>query len=143
MDLLFTNSDGKNIILKSLPFKTESAFMFYQHTNVFMSNLIENSEEDIEKGKVDFYMHEFTVGSPSSFGPNGFSGFSPNLQQRYYFKDLNGLHQIKNKSQFKSFPEILGAELHKKMKNSDKEQKQFLLDYFTEYNNSVVKLNPK
>lgn len=141
--LLFSNSDGKTTMLKSLPFKKEPIFLFYDSENVFMSILIENTEEELKKGKIDFYTHEFTAGSPSSFGPNGFSGYTPVNIQIYYFKDLNGLHQIKNKSHFKSFPEILGVELYKKMKNSDKEQKEFLLDYFTAYNNSVEKLNPK
>jgi hypothetical protein len=135
--LLYHNRENKKIILKSLPLKREPAFLFYEPTNVFMSILIENSEEDIEKGKIDFYIHEFSVGSPTSFGPNGFSGYTTNDLQRYYFKDLNGLHQIKKKSQFKNFPELLGVELYKKMRKSDKERKQFLLDYFTEYNNSV------
>lgn len=141
--LLFSNSDGKTTMLKSLPFKKEPVFLLYDPENVFMSILIENSEEELKKGKVDFYIHEFTSGTPSSFGPNGFSGYSPVNIQIYYFKDLNGLHQIKKKSQFKSFPEILGVELFKKMRKSDKEPKEFLLDYFTSYNNSVVKLNPK
>jgi len=135
--LLYNNLEKKNIVLKSLPLNKEPAFLFYEPTNVFMSILIENSEEDIKEGKVDFYIHEFSVGSPSSFGPNGFSGYTTNNLQRYYFKDLNGLHQINKKSQFKSFPELLGVELYKKMKKSDKEREQFLHDYFTEYNNSV------
>jgi len=139
--LLFTNSDKKSIILKSLPIKRNFAFLDKKATNVFMNILIENSEEEIEKGKVDLYMHKFTAAG--SQGANGFSGYSSGNVQTYYFKNLSGLHQITYKYQFKSFPKILGNELYKKMEKSDKGQKQFLFDYFTEYNNSVVKLNPK
>jgi hypothetical protein len=55
----------------------------------------------------------------------------------YYFKDLNGLHEINFKYQFKRFPKILGKKLYKEMMNSNKDQKQFLLDYFTEYNKNI------
>lgn len=141
--LFYKNIEGSPIRLKSLPIVKDLAFkMFYDPTNVFMNILIENPEEEIEKGKVDFYIHEFSVSSPSGFGPNGFYDYSSKNIQIFYFKDSIGLHQIKNKSHFKSFPKILGKELHKKMKKSDKGKKQFLLDYFNEYNNSIDKLNP-
>jgi len=137
--LLFTNSDEEKISLKSLPIKRILDFRINKSTNVFMNILIENSEEEIEKGKVDFYMHKFTAAA--SPGANGFSNHSSGNVKIYYFKDSSGLHQITYKYQFISFPKILGKELYRKMEKSDKGQKQFLYDYFMEYNKKIDMLN--
>jgi hypothetical protein len=139
--LIFTNSNNQKITLKSLPIKREASLIFHDSTNGFMNILIENSEKDLEKGKIDFYIHEFSIGSPSSFGSNGFTGYTTNNVQRYYFKDLKGLHPIRNRSGYKKFRKLLGIELFKKMKKSNKEQGQFLFDYFTEYNKKIDNLD--
>ena len=56
-----------------------------------------------------------------------------------YFQYLDGLYIIESKSDFKQFPKILGKQLYREMKNSDKDKVQFILDYFTKYNMKIVK----
>jgi len=135
--LLFVNSYGKTIKLKSFP--TKKTIQECYNKNVFMFVLIENSDQDLKNGKVDFYSHEFTLMDPINFGEDVYGqGYKRVHSKIYYFKDLNGLHEINFKHQFKHYPKILGKKLYKKMMNSSKDQKQFLLDYFTEYNRNIV-----
>ncbi len=55
-----------------------------------------------------------------------------------YFQNMDGLHIIDSKSDFKQFPKILGKELYREMKKSNKVKVQFLLDYFKLYNMKIV-----
>lgn len=138
-NLLFKNSEGKIVKLKSIPVKKRIKDCLDKV--VFMEVLIENSDQALKNGKVDFYSHKYTYMKAYKYGFNdlasrnlGEQGFSRNYSEDYYFKDLNGIHQINFMNQFKRFPKILGKELYKKMKKSNKGEKQFLLDYFAEYN---------
>jgi len=140
--LILENSLGETTKLKSLPNikKTENC----KNRNVFVPVLIENSDQDIKKGKVDFYCHEFTsnrttvLSSDDSIIQKGSVLVHSKI---FYFKDLNGLHIVKNyKYHFKRYPKILGKQLYKKMMRSDKGEKQFLLDYLTEYNRKIDRL---
>ncbi|WP_405292319.1 hypothetical protein [Algibacter sp. Ld11] len=132
--LLFKNSEGRSIKLKSIPVKKIIKDCIKK--NVFMEVLIENSDQDLKNGKVDFYSHKYTYMNSYEFGDSNFGeqGYSRDYAEDYYFKDMNGIHQINFNYQFKRFPKLLGKELYKKMKKSNKGEKQFLLDYFSEYN---------
>ncbi|SFC66838.1 hypothetical protein SAMN04489722_103118 [Algibacter lectus] len=140
--LIFKNSEGKVVRLKSLPFK--NSIGSYMYSNAFMLTYIENLSEDMEQGKVNFYVHEFSDIRAYSFGDNGIEiggesrqGYKRKYFKSFYFEDLYGLHKINNKSDFNKFPELLGKELYRKMRRSDMEYEDFLFNYFTNYNNSI------
>ena len=136
--LLFINSNGRTVKLKSVPVKKRIRGCLKK--SVFMLVLIENSDQDFKNGKVDFYSHKYTHMDRYKFGAHEYAeiGVRRVSSEIYYFKDLNGLHQISFKYQFERFPKILGKKLYKKMIQSDKGEKQFLLDYFTEYNENIT-----
>jgi len=130
--------------IKLKPLKPKVKKFAYAYTNAFMQVYIENSDKDIAKGKIDFYVHRYTVSSPGMMGPNGMMmGGVPNVSEIYYFKDLKGLHRINYKYHFKRYPKLLGKEKWFEMQKSKKSDLQFLLDYFTEYNNAIDKNNNK
>ncbi|WP_117883232.1 hypothetical protein [Aureibaculum luteum] len=142
--ILYNDNDGKTITLKSVTLPKKISGVFFE--NPFMFSLIENSEQDLKKGKIDFYVLQYTkepliesqsdINQASSEGRNYYKPKYA-IKIKYYFKDSNGLHQIDYKRQFKLYPEILGKEVFEKMKQSNKSRKQFLLDYFTEYNRKI------
>lgn len=154
--LLLKNSENKTFKLKSLPPKRKAINSGVKR-NVFMTILIENSQRELEKGKLNLYLHEFisqkndghldNIGYPSDYiAQKRIASGAPRLYNKgikhkiLYFQDLDGLHQIDSKSQFKNFPKILGKQLFKKMKKSTKDKEQFLRDYFTKYNMEIGKL---
>lgn len=146
--LFFKNYDGKIVTLKSLPIK-KALLSDYYYKNVFMHVALKNSDVDIQNGKMNFYSCEFNVRSSSSYrfasgvgegDPDRAGRISYNYIKAFYFKDINGFHLIKTKSDFKHFPKVLGKDLYKKMKKSSKGEKQFLFDYFTKHNNSLNRL---
>ena len=146
--LLMKNSEGKTLTLKSLPFKIKT-FSRAVKKNAFMTVLIENSENQLKEGKLNLYLHDYI------YLKNKVLSFEESVEwpshmdlekdqfiesKTLYFQDLDGLHIIDSKSDFKQFPKILGKQLYKEMKNSDKDKVQFILDYFTKYNMKVVKI---
>ncbi|WP_117883236.1 hypothetical protein [Aureibaculum luteum] len=140
--IYYKDEYGNSIKLKSVPLEKKIKGVLFK--SPFMFTLIENTKQDLKKGKVDFYylrytrqpMQETDISIENSTGRNPYKSTSlPKIN--YYFKDSNGLHQIDSKRQFKLYPEILGKEVFKKMKQSNKNRKQFLLDYFTEYNKKI------
>lgn len=139
--LFLKNSEGKTFNLKSLPIERKKITLqknnSIKNRNAFMTILIENSENDLKKGKLDLYLHEFAYDTETSNPYWDGEGEIRVKSNTFYFQDLNGLHQIYSKSDFKHFPKILGKNLYKKMMNSDKEKEQFLRDYFTEYNKKI------
>lgn len=144
--LFLKNSEGKTFNLKSLPFKRKT-FSRVVPGNVFMTILIENSESELKKGKLNLYLHEFIYLKNQDYSQEQSVEWPSHMEKDIfikskvlYFEDLDGLHQIDSKSQFKKFPKVLGKRLFKKMRNSSKEKEQFLLDYFTKYNMKIVKL---
>lgn len=131
----FINSDGTVVKLKSFP--VESRIPDYGYKNVFMHVLVENSIEDLNNGKLDFYVHEFSHTVERNYGFQ--QGYFMTYSKRYYFKDLNGMHQIDYKRQFELFPKVLGKQTYRSMKRSEKDKTQFLHDYFIEYNRKIDK----
>ncbi|TXE07817.1 hypothetical protein ES711_10310 [Gelidibacter salicanalis] len=141
--LLMKNSEGKTLTLRSLPFKRKT-FSRAAKRNAFMTVLIENSESELKKGKLNLYLHdniylkskvlplEESVEWPSHMEKDQFIE-----SQTIYFQDLDGLHIIDSKSDFKDIPKVLGKKLYREMKNSDKGKVEFLLDYFTNYNMKI------
>lgn len=144
--LLMKNSEGKTLTLKSLPFKRKT-FSRAVKRNAFMTVLIESSESELKKGKLNLYLHDYiylknkvlsqeeSVEWPSHMEKDQFIE-----SKTLYFQDMDGLHIIDSKSDFKQFPKILGKQLYREMKNSYKDKVQFLFDYFTKYNMKIVKL---
>ncbi len=144
--LIFKNSEGEVVRLKSLPFK--KSIRSHMYSNAFMITYIENLSADMEQGKINFYVHEFSEIRAYSYGYSGIynaieiggevrQGNKRKYFKSFYFEDLYGLHKINNKSDFNKFPELLGKELYRKMRRSDMEYEDFLFNYFTNYNNSI------
>jgi hypothetical protein len=136
--LIYESESGESIKLKSLP--KQKIIRFCDYKNNFMEVLIENSEEDLRNGKVDFYSHQFTSERTviDSYDDSGISKSLMNEDtENFYLKDKNGMHQINSKSQFKQLPKILGKRVYREMMRSIKGQKQFLLDYITAYNRNL------
>jgi len=136
INLIYKLDNGEMKTLKSMPAIVHKSF--YPYNNVFMTILIENTNEDLKKGKVDFYLQEHKGGSPGVMGPNGmFMGSFSVDMKILYFKDTLGMHRINYKYHFKRYPKLLGKKLFKEMVKSKKDRIQFLTDYFNKYNKSI------
>ena len=145
--LLMKNSEGKTLTLKSLPFKRKT-FSRAVKRNTFMTVLIENSENELKKGKLNLYLHNYIYLKIKDLSQEKCVEWPSHMNlekdqfiesKTLYFQYLDGLYIIESKSDFKQFPKILGKQLYREMKNSDKDKVQFILDYFTKYNMKMVK----
>ncbi|MCL5130497.1 hypothetical protein [Algibacter sp. L4_22] len=145
--LLMKNSEGKTLTLKSLPFKRKT-FSRAVKRNAFMTVLIENSESELKKGKLNLYLHNYIYLKNKVLSQEECVEWPSHVNlekdqfiesKTLYFQYLDGLYIIESKSDFKQFPKILGKQLYREMKNSDKDKVQFILDYFTKYNMKIVK----
>jgi len=120
--------NGKMEILKSLPAKVK--LVAYSYKNAFMSILIEHSEQDLKRGKINLYIHTYKVHIKELGSGSHITGI-------VYFEDEKGTHRVNHKNHYKRYPKLLGIEIYKKMKKSGWGNLGFLYEYFTKHNKSI------
>lgn len=131
--IIYKDANDSVITLKSFLIQDNSVSY-----KVFMHALIENSEEDLKTGKIDLYLYQYSdmTERNENVHENIQHGYFTVHHTNYYIKDMNGLHRIDYKNQFKEFPTVLGLSTYKAMKRSN-DKKQFLYNHLTQYNQKI------